>query len=109
MGMEVDDQPVAGPSKPPSRKPRAPHPSGRLDQKVVKRPPPLPKPPTLPSRPGGTTSTHPHLPIKVLQGVGARRTDTTKPGSGREVIFVTRKTSLGSLIGRAKSLIVNEG
>jgi hypothetical protein len=117
--MDSANQPEAGPStlpalkmtrtkSKPSRKPKSAHPDQPRHPKRS-LPPPLPKPPTNPSRPGGTTATHPHLPIKVLQGVGTRRTDSTKQGFGKEVIFVTRKTGLGAFIGRCRSLVVDEG
>lgn len=117
--MESSNQAAAGPSTvvsisktktklKSSRKPKSAHPDQPRHPKRS-LPPPLPQPPTNPSRPGGTTATHPHLPIKVLQGVGTRRTDSTKQGFGKEVIFVTRKTSLGAFIGRCRSLVVDEG
>ncbi|GMK59507.1 hypothetical protein CspeluHIS016_0801130 [Cutaneotrichosporon spelunceum] len=84
----------AGPSKP-----RGPHPTHRSGAKL--RPP---APPAPPSRPARQT-----LPIKVLQGQGARRTDTQRPGFGRDTIFITRKTSLGSMLGRARGLVLDEG
>lgn len=117
--MDANNQAIAGPShlpkRPvaplqpkPTRKPRSAHPDHPRHPKIT-RPPPLPPAPAHPSRPGGTTTTHPHLPIKVLQGAAARRTDSTKRGFGKEVIFVTRKTGLGALMGRCRSLVVDEG
>ncbi|KAL1405806.1 hypothetical protein Q8F55_007483 [Vanrija albida] len=64
--------------------------------------PPRPKP-TVPARAGRT------LPTKVLQGAGTRRTDTTRPGFGRDTIFVTRNVPLGGLLRRASSLVNDEG
>jgi hypothetical protein len=87
----------AGPSRP-NVKPKSPHPSHR---KVKKLATPLPPKPT-----SVTTQT---LPIKVLQGRAAARTDGTRHGYGREEVFVTRKVSLGALMGRCRSLVVDEG
>ncbi|ORY29664.1 hypothetical protein BCR39DRAFT_531515 [Naematelia encephala] len=80
--------------------------------KRTKLRPTLPPPPKTSSHP--TSSLHPShaapsLPIKTLQGRGSKRTDTTHPGFGRDVIFVTRKTGLGMLIGRCRGLVVDEG
>lgn len=91
-----------------TRKPISAHP-GHTRPAKRKRPPRLPNASTTPAQPGGTTATHPHLPIKVLQGVGTRRTDNAKAGYGREVVFVTRKMGLGALLGRCRSLVVDEG
>ncbi|WVR09396.1 hypothetical protein IAU60_006463 [Kwoniella sp. DSM 27419] len=98
----------AGPSVP--RKPAARHPSAPTSRKR-KIPPPLPAPPTVSSHP--SASVHPKgvattLPIKPLQGV-SRRSQSSKDGFRREVIFVTRKTGLGALMGRCRSLVVDEG
>ena len=51
----------------------------------------------------------PDLPIKTIQGARTRRTDGTKDGYGREVVFVTRKMGLGALMGRCRSLVMDEG
>lgn len=83
------------------RKPRAPHPARPQQPTTVHRRPPLPARPRPESAPT--------LPLKPLQGCATRRTDTTRPGFGREYIFVTRKTSLGALMGRARNLVVDEG
>ncbi|KAK4686877.1 hypothetical protein P7C73_g3249, partial [Tremellales sp. Uapishka_1] len=83
------------------RKPKSPHPSH--DSTTTKR-----RAPPLPPRSVATNST-PTLPIKPYQGRGTRRTDSTKDGYGRDVIFVTRKTGLGVLLGRCRSLVVTEG
>nr|XP_031863923.1 uncharacterized protein CI109_000567 [Kwoniella shandongensis]KAA5530995.1 hypothetical protein CI109_000567 [Kwoniella shandongensis] len=105
----------AGPSTLPptkTRKPRAAHPTAPLPTRKRKLPPPLP--------PKYPTSSHPSaaiqprgivrtLPIKPLQGVSRTRNDGKKDGFGREVIFVTRKTGLGALMGRCRSLVVDEG
>ncbi|ORX38293.1 hypothetical protein BD324DRAFT_347728 [Kockovaella imperatae] len=53
-------------------------------------------------------STGPTAPLKPLQGVKVRRTDSTRPGYGRQVVFVTRKVSLGALMGRCRGLLVDE-
>ncbi|KAL7422387.1 hypothetical protein Q5752_003033 [Cryptotrichosporon argae] len=93
------DQPSAGPSRP--RKPRGPHPSQSAPSRTRTRlRPPLPPAPP---------QTGPTLPIKTVQGLGTRRTDTTRPGFGREIVFVTRKVGLGALMARAKSLVMDEG
>ncbi|WOO83228.1 uncharacterized protein LOC62_05G006751 [Vanrija pseudolonga] len=82
-------------------------PSTAAGPSVVRRklaPPPPPRPrPTVPARAGRT------LPTKVLQGAGTRRTDSTRPGFGRDTIFVTRNVPLGGLIRRASSLVNDEG
>ncbi|CAK9785389.1 hypothetical protein CC85DRAFT_311711 [Cutaneotrichosporon oleaginosum] len=91
----MNDNAAAGPSRP---RPRGAHPSHRPDSTKLR--PPAPPPPRVKEA---------TLPIKVLQGQGARRTDTQRPGFGRDTIFVTRKTSLGSLLGRAKGLVLDEG
>jgi len=104
------EQPVAGPSRPikPIRKPRSAHPSvpSKGKQKY---------PPSLPAR---TASSHPTTrpngfvptqPNKVLQGQGTRRIDASRTDFGRDVIFVTRKISLGALMGRCRKLVVEEG
>lgn len=85
---------AAGPSKP-----KGPHPS-RKRESARKLCPPAPAP---------TKNAQPTLPLKVLQGAGTQRTDSTRPGFGRETLFVTRKTKLGALIGRARTLIMDEG
>ncbi|BEJ10756.1 hypothetical protein CspHIS471_0101780 [Cutaneotrichosporon sp. HIS471] len=82
---------AAGPSKP-----RGPHPTHRRNTKL--------RPPAPAVQPVKQT-----LPTKVLLGQGLRRTDTQRQGFGREIIFVTRKTSLGSLLGRARGLVLDEG
>jgi hypothetical protein len=89
----MDANAAAGPSRP-----RGPHPSHTKDS--TKLQPPAPPPHKI---------TEPTLPIKVLQGQGARRTDTQRPGFGRDTIFVSRKTKLGSLLARAQGLILHEG
>ncbi|OCF57694.1 hypothetical protein L486_05157 [Kwoniella mangroviensis CBS 10435] len=87
----------------PSRKPSAPHPSTAISTNKRQYPPPLP--PISKSK----SSSTPTLPLKTLQGVSKTRTDSTKDGFGREVVFVTRKTGLGMLMGRCRSLVVDEG
>lgn len=87
----------AGPSRP-KVKPKSPHPSHRKVKKLATRLPPKP-----------TSVTTQTLPIKVLQGRAAARTDGTRHGYGREEVFVTRKVSLGALMGRCRSLVVDEG
>ncbi|WVQ95177.1 hypothetical protein IAU59_002271 [Kwoniella sp. CBS 9459] len=109
----IHDLTQAGPSRP--RKPAAPHPSTSksfLNNKKRKLPPPLPHPPTTSSH--ASASIHlkrvaPTTRIKTLQGVSKTRSDGTKDGFGREVVFVTRKTGLGALMGRCRSLVVDEG
>lgn len=111
QSMEVA-QPIAGPSRLPqvAQKPRSAR-AGRpayLDNRT-KFPPPLPA-----SRASSHPATRangqlPTLPIKVLQGQSTRRTDATKPGYSRDMVFVTRRTSLGSLMSRCRSLLVDEG
>ncbi|WVW85366.1 hypothetical protein I302_107404 [Kwoniella bestiolae CBS 10118] len=103
----------AGPSSLP-RKPSAPHPSASAHPSTSKRkiPPPLPPKPIKSSHP--SSSTHPNgktstIPLKPLQGISKTRSDSTKDGFGREVVFVTRKTGLGMLLGRCRSLVVDEG
>ncbi|WWC63545.1 uncharacterized protein I303_106148 [Kwoniella dejecticola CBS 10117] len=105
----------AGPSRLSTlpRKPSAPHWSTTvLGKHKHKIPPPLPAKPAKSSHP--SASTHPNdrcstLPLKTLQGVSKTRSESTKDGYGREVIFVTRKTGLGMLLGRCRSLVVDEG
>ncbi|BEI79685.1 hypothetical protein CcaverHIS002_0102140 [Cutaneotrichosporon cavernicola] len=88
----MDTNASAGPSRP-----RAPHPTHRPNKL---------RPPAPPAPPAQSKQT---LPTKMLLGQGLRRTDTQRPGFGRETIFVTRKTSLGSLLGRARGLVLDEG
>ncbi|WVQ72000.1 hypothetical protein IAR50_001544 [Cryptococcus sp. DSM 104548] len=67
---------------------------------------PPPKPP-LPLGPVGQTR-----PIKPLQGVSKTRAgpvQSGKAGYPRNVIFVTRKSALGGLMGKCRSLVVDEG
>ncbi|KAK8854585.1 hypothetical protein IAR55_003324 [Kwoniella newhampshirensis] len=107
----------AGPSTQPQvplhvRKPKAPHPSALLNSRKRKLPPPLPPKPATSSHPSAAATPRGivrTLPIKPLQGVSKTRNDGTKDGFGREVIFVTRKTGLGALMGRCRSLVVDEG
>jgi hypothetical protein len=104
-----DEQPQVGPSSHPAlkRKPKSPHPQNDR-AKRQKLPPPLPAKP-ISSHPA-TRNGHTHsLPVKVLQGQGTKRTDGIRQGYGRDVIFVTRKISLGALMGRCRSLVVDEG
>ena len=89
-------KPVRNPAK---RKPKAPHPSNLASAPRRK------VPPSLPPRPPA----HPSQPHKTSQGLKTQRNDTTHPGFGREVVFVTRSTGLGLLIGRCRSLVVVEG
>jgi len=63
-----------------------------------------PPPPAAPTRARERT-----LPLKVLQGAGTQRTENARPGFARDTIFVTRKTKLGALIGRARTLVIDEG
>lgn len=90
------------------RKVKAPHPStSKHRANVHRRPPPLPpKPSSSTHSAKGTSST---LPIKNLQGIRTRRTDSTKDGWERDVVFVTRNTPLGALMGRCRGLIMDEG
>lgn len=74
----------------------------RNARKVVKLKPALPPP-----QPGAGLLAQ--QPIKVLQGQGTRRSDSTHPGHPRTTLFVTRRTKLGALIARAKSLVLDEG
>ncbi|WWC71344.1 uncharacterized protein I206_105298 [Kwoniella pini CBS 10737] len=107
----------AGPSRPTTipRKPSAPHPSTSSAILVLgkrKIPPPLPNKPFRSSHP--SASIHPNgkaptFPLKTLQGISKTRSESTKDGYGREVIFVTRKTGLGMLLGRCRSLVIDEG
>lgn len=104
------EQPEVKPSRPikPVRKPRAPYASDKSSRRR-KYPPPLPAQtasshPT--TRPNGF---QPTLPNKVLQGQGTRRIDASRTDFGRGVIFVTRKVSLGALMGRCRKLVVEEG
>ncbi|KAK1927359.1 hypothetical protein DB88DRAFT_477744 [Papiliotrema laurentii] len=101
--------PQAGPSRVSStRKPKSPHPD-RPPSKRKKYAPALPLP-VPSSHPATAPSGHlPSLPNKTLQGQGTRRTEISKPGYGRDVVFVTRKVSLGALMGRCRSLLVDEG
>lgn len=71
-------------------------------RKVVKLKPALPPP-----QPGAGLLAQ--QPIKVLQGQGTRRADSTHAGHARTTLFVTRRTKLGALIARAKSLVLDEG
>lgn len=71
-------------------------------RKVVKLKPALPPPPPD----AGLLA---QQPIKTLQGQGTRRSDSTHPGHPRTTLFVTRRTKLGALIARAKSLVLDEG
>ncbi|OCF32650.1 hypothetical protein I316_05571 [Kwoniella heveanensis BCC8398] len=118
MAQQMDHgahaQAQAGPSKP--RKPTAPHPSSTSSnttpRKKRKLPPPLPQRPTASSHPSASIHSKRAAPatrIKTLQGVSKTRSDTTKDGFGREVVFVTRKNRLGALMGRCRSLVVDEG
>ena len=108
LGMN-DLQPQAGPSRlsATKRKPKSPLPQ-RNTAKRQKLPPPLPPKPVT-THPATRNGHLQSLPIKVLQGRGAKRTDGIRQGYGRDVIFVTRKVSLGALMGRCRSLVVNEG
>jgi hypothetical protein len=90
------DAPPAGPSRPSS---------SRSIRPLRKLRPPAP---AAPVREGKSTATK-TLPTKVLQGARTRRTDTARAGFGRDTLFVTRKTGLGALIARARSLVVDEG
>lgn len=71
-------------------------------RKVVKLKPPLPPP-----QPGASLLAQ--QPLKVLQGQGTRRSDSTHPGHARTSLFITRRTKLGALIARARSLVLDEG
>ncbi|WRT68640.1 uncharacterized protein IL334_005619 [Kwoniella shivajii] len=110
----------AGPSVPRSQslphphacKPKSAHPSNPKSTNKRKLPPSLPPKPKTSSHP--SASIHPNgkaptLPLKTLQGVSKIRSDSTKDGIGRESIFVTRKTGLGMLLGKCRSLVVDEG
>nr|ODN94444.1 hypothetical protein L204_04576 [Cryptococcus depauperatus CBS 7855] len=69
-------------------------------------------PPPLPSKASANDSGPPAsktVPLKPMQGVSKVRGDGGKSGYGRHVVFVTRRTGLGTLMGRCKSLIVDEG
>ncbi|WVF67601.1 hypothetical protein IAT40_002359 [Kwoniella sp. CBS 6097] len=116
---QAQAQAEAGPSRarPRPRKPTAPHPSSTSAsasnaKKKRKLPPPLPRPPIASTHPSASIHPKRSAPtarIKTLQGVSKVRSDTAKDGFGREVIFVTRKTGLGTLMGRCRSLVVHEG
>ncbi|RXK34930.1 hypothetical protein M231_07801 [Tremella mesenterica] len=92
------------------RKPKAPAPHPSSSRNVIRRKlaPPLP-PVSSSSHPGAINGRQPNLPLKTLQGLKTRRTDSTKAGYGREVVLVTRKSGLGTLIGRCRSLVLDEG
>ena len=105
---------TAGPSTlRPKRKPTAPHPSTsshNASRKRRKLPPPLPITASImepAAKPGGSKT----LPIKTLQGVGTKRTDTPRRAGplGREVVLVARKMGVGAYLGRCRSLICDEG
>lgn len=91
----------------PSRKPRAAHPSTTTTSTLPSTRKLRPPPPT--PLPNPSTRPPPTQPFKLLQGAGVRRTDTQRPGFGRADVFVTRKTSLGSLLARVRSLVMAEG
>jgi len=100
---------TAGPSKLP--KVKEPQPSTSSHRKrITKIAPPLPARPSSSSHPSTRKNgTHATLPIKNVQGTKTRRTDSSKDGWERDVVFVTRNTSLGALMGRCRSLIMVEG
>lgn len=90
------------------RKIKAPHASTSTHrQSTHRRPAPLPARPSSSSHPAGQTAAS--LPLKTLQGARTKRTDTTKDGWERDVVFVTRNTPLGALMGRCRNLIMSEG
>lgn len=74
------------------------------DRRRTKLKPPLPPP--APN--AGLLS---QAPNKVLQGQSTRRQDSTHAWAGhaRTSLFITRRTSLGALIARARSLVLDEG
>jgi len=94
-----------------TKKPKGPQPSTSTHRKTIKKlAPPLPARPSSSSHPTTRANgTHPTLPIKTLQGRKTKRTDTTKDGWDRDVVFVNRHTPLGALMGRCRSLIMDEG
>jgi hypothetical protein len=94
-----------------AKKPKGPQPSTSTHRtKITKIAPPLPARPSSSSHPTTKANgTHPTLPFKTLQGKKTKRTDTTKDGYDRDVVFVTRNTPLGALMGRCRSLIMDEG
>lgn len=83
--LTMAQQPEAGPSR---------------RQTITKLKPPPPAPPA--------TKPTPTLPTKILQGAGTRR-NTERAGYPRNAMFITRKTSLGSLLARARGIILDEG
>ena len=91
--------------------PKGPQAATSIHRKTFKKlAPPLPARPSSSSHPTTKANgTHPTLPIKNLQGRKTKRTDTTKDGWDRDVVFVTRNTPLGALMGRCRSLIMDEG
>jgi len=100
---------IAGPSTLPKVKgPQASTLSHR--KRITKIAPPLPARPSSSSHPSTRKNgTHATLPIKNVQGTKTRRTDSSKDGWERDVVFVTRNTPLGALMGRCRSLIMVEG
>ncbi|OWZ37732.1 hypothetical protein C366_04617 [Cryptococcus neoformans Tu401-1] len=79
---------------------------------VKKLPPPAPPKQRSSAHPSALihpSHKAPTVPLKPLQGVSKTRGDAGKAGHGRECIFVTRKTALGALMGRCRSLVVDEG
>ncbi|ADV23569.1 hypothetical protein I305_01469 [Cryptococcus gattii E566] len=83
-----------------------------MSSAVKKLPPPAPPKQRSSAHPSAWTHpSHkaPTVPLKPLQGVTKTRGDAGKAGHGRECIFVTRKTALGALMGRCRSLVVDEG
>ena len=105
---ESDASAGAGPSRQLTRLPKGPHPSSTSKRRKLA--PRLPPKTTWSSHPDiKPDGTHRTLPVKTLQGRRTRRSDGSHPGYGRQVVFVTRKVSLGALMGRCRSLVVDEG
>jgi hypothetical protein len=104
------DMAATGPSKP-SQKVKGPQASTSAHRLNVKKiAPPLPARPSSSSHPSTRKNgTHATLPLKNIQGTKTRRTDSSKDGWDRDVVFVTRNTPLGALMGRCRSLIMVEG
>jgi len=100
----------AGPSKLPPKVKGPQASTSAYSSNVKKIAPPLPARPTSSSHPSTRKNgTHATLPLKNIQGTKTRRTDSTKDGWDRDVVFVTRNTPLGALMGRCRSLIMVEG
>ena len=104
------DMATAGPSKPPQKVKGAQASTSAYKSNIKRVAPPLPARPTSSSHPSTRKNgTHATLPLKNIQGTKTRRTDSSKDGWDRDVVFVTRNAPLGALIGRCRSLVMVEG